>query len=87
VDPQGSGMEYSGHLGHFLYNAHRCCKNCQIIFAAWTPGGDNQNAGFIDRELTPVNAEARRILADIKASDELKRVYQRSSWAVAEPSA
>jgi hypothetical protein len=69
VDPNGSGQDYSGHLGAYVYNAERCCKNCQIIFAAFEPGGDVENGpGFYaPRELTPINREAKRLLAEVWA--------------------
>jgi hypothetical protein len=62
VDPECSGADYSGHLGHYVYNAKRCCRNCTMVFAAWAPGGDVENGpGFGHRELTPVNGPAKRI--------------------------
>jgi len=74
VDKDGSGMDYSGHLGSYVYNATRCCKNCQIIFAAWKPGGDvDSGPSFIDHELTAVNPAAARILAEIRAAMQLRR--------------
>ena len=69
VDPDGSGADYSGHLGAIVYNAERCCKNCSIIFAAWKPGEDVENGpAFCHDELTPVNAPARRIMAEAGAA-------------------
>ncbi len=73
VDPSGSGMDYSGHLGKIVYNAERCCKNCQVIFAAWRPGGDVPNGpSFIDSELQAVNPAARRMLEEIEAVKRLR---------------
>lgn len=70
---EGSGQDWSGHQGAYVYNATRCCSNCCIIFAAWAPGGDVDNGpSFVPHELRPVNAAARRILAVAmtKAPDE-----------------
>jgi hypothetical protein len=73
VDPDGSGMEYSGHLGRVVYNAERCCKNCQVIFAAWRPGGDVANGpSFVDSELQAVSPAARRMLEEIEAVKRLR---------------
>ena len=83
VDPDVSGAEYSGHLGSYVYNAERCCKNCEMIFAAFAPGGDVENGpGFVDTELTAVNPAARRILAEIQVS---KRRYSSTEFALATP--
>ncbi len=74
VDKDHSGEEYSGHLGAYVYNATRCCTKCQVIFGAWKPGGDVDNGpGFADHELTPVNAAAARLLADIQAHPRYHR--------------
>jgi hypothetical protein len=83
VDPEGSGMDWSGHLGSYVYNAKRCCKNCTVIFAAFSPGGDVDNGpGFIGGELEPVNPAASRILADIRTTQGLRR-SESSSFALA----
>lgn len=84
VDPDGSGMDYHGHEGSYVYNAQRCCKNCQMVWAAWEPGGNNNELGLGDHELTPINAEARKIIAEINASKELRRNWRdtRTAYAV-----
>ncbi len=70
VDPDGSGMDYSGHEGSYVYNAQRCCKNCTLIFAAFAPGGDVDNGPeFCHGELTPINGAARRMMAEVKAKN------------------
>lgn len=84
VDPDGSGMDYHSHLGSYVYNAKRCCKNCEMIFAAWEPGGDVDNGpGFVEGELTPVNNEAKRVVAEIESAKELRRNWTRTGYAVA----
>lgn len=84
IDPDGSGMDYRGHLGATVYNGTRCCKNCQIIFGAFSPGGDVDNGpSFTDTELTAVNPAARRILAEIETC---KRRYSSTEFALATPS-
>lgn len=81
VDPNGSGMDYAGHLGAYVYNAKRCCLNCQIIFAAWEPGGDVDNGpSFATRELRPINGAASRMFKDACAG---LRTYRRSSFGLA----
>lgn len=63
VDPEGSGLDYSGHLGKVLVNAKRCCENCTVIFGtigSWTDFGP-----FIQGELSPLNDEARAVEAEI----------------------
>jgi hypothetical protein len=83
VDPEGSGMDYRGLLGATIYNGSRCCKNCEIIFGAFSPGGDVDNGpSFIDTELTAVNPAARRILAEVAVS---KRRYSTTEFALATP--
>ncbi len=68
VDPQGSGMDFSGHLGAYIYNAKRCCLNCETLFGAFRPGGDVENGPqFIHHELKPVNPEASQLLDEILA--------------------
>lgn len=79
VDPDGSGMDYSGHLGLYVYNAKRCCQHCTIIFAAWTPGGEvDDGPCFGHRELTPVNPAAKRIMAEIDPHLPEGRHYDKS---------
>ena len=72
VAPYGSGMEYSGHQGAYVYNARRCCKNCQNIQASWTPSGA-VDAMFWDQELTPINQSAARMSAEIQEMERLRR--------------
>ena len=31
VDPEGSGMDYCGHLGRTVENVKRCCDNCTVV--------------------------------------------------------
>ena len=64
VDPEGSGMDFHGHLGKTLINAKRCCKNCQCIFGQIETIEDF--GPFINGELEPLNDEAKQILEEIK---------------------
>lgn len=77
VDPHGSGMDYHGHLGSYVYNGKRCCESCQVLFAAFKPGGDVDDgpAFYAPTELTPINPAAERILAEIEAgmSEDARR--------------
>jgi len=69
IDPDGSGADYSGHLGAYVYNAQRCCPNCSVVFAAWTSGGDVEDGpSFAHGELSPVNGPAREIHATCQAA-------------------
>jgi hypothetical protein len=78
IDEDGSGMELSGHLGSYVYNAKRCCKNCTTIFAVFKPGGDVDNGTqFCHGELTPVNAAARLVMDEVLAKS-------RTMWGTAE---
>ena len=73
VDPDGSGEDYGGHLGAYIYNAERCCLNCQMIFGSFSPKeGADGGPGFIDHELEPVNARARKLMAEVQASKKWK---------------
>jgi hypothetical protein len=68
-DPDGSGMDYRGHLGSHVFNAKRCCNNCTIIFAAFAPGSDVDNGPcFVPGELKPINGAAKRLQAEIDVS-------------------
>jgi len=60
IDPNGSGMDYSNHLGNLVDDAKRCCKNCTIIFA-----GDGEFGPFTRQELEPLNDAARKIHLEI----------------------
>jgi len=63
IDPEGSGMDWSGHLGAIVTDAFRCCENCTIIFGSID---DINNFGpFIIGELEPLNEEAEKLLANI----------------------
>ena len=65
IDPDGSGLDFSGHLGRVVTDATRCCKNCSVIFGtigSWTDFGP-----FVMGELSPLNDEARAIEAEIQA--------------------
>ena len=78
VDPEGSGMDYAGHLGVTIYNGARCCKNCTIIFGSFaqvsydpsqpeTADNDPRPIGpFVAGELAPLNEEARQIVEEIQ---------------------
>lgn len=61
IDPEGSGVEWSGHLGSLVLDAHRCCGNCTLIFA-----GDGEFGPFVLGELEPLNEAAENLLAVIK---------------------
>ena len=63
--------DWTHTAGDVVYNAKRCCKNCQLIFAAWLPCGDvdvDNGPSFVHWELTPMNRPARRLMASIEAS-------------------
>lgn len=68
IDPEGSGMDYSGHFGAIVTNAKRCCKNCTVIFG--TVGKNTDFGPFVPGELEPVNEEARAILKEIENYEE-----------------
>lgn len=58
-DPEGSGMDYAGHLGMTVTDARRCCQNCCVIFGTIR---DNGEIGpFIPGELEPLNEEAQEM--------------------------
>lgn len=64
IDPDGSGMDYDGHLGMTVTNAKRCCENCTCIFGTIN---DNKDFGpFIRGELEPLNDEAKQIVEVIE---------------------
>ena len=60
IDPNGSGMDYSGHLGHTV-KATRCCDNCTCLF-----GEDGKFGPFIPGELEPLDERAHKILRNMK---------------------
>lgn len=78
VDPEGSGMEWSGHFGANIYNAKRCCLNCAVIFGSFVSGvchdpnkpesadNDPRPVGLVYGELEPLNEEAQEILKEIE---------------------
>lgn len=78
VDPDGSGMDWHGHLGSTIYNAKRCCDNCTVIFGAFeghpfdptqpeSSSNDPRPVGLLYNELVPLNQEAKEIFAEIEA--------------------
>lgn len=62
IDPEGSGLDFSGHLNFTVENAKRCCKNCTII---WGTIGNTEVGPFVRGELEPLNEEAKQILEQI----------------------
>lgn len=69
-DHQGSGIDYSGHLGQTVTNARRCCKNCQVIFG--TIGTNTCFGPFILGELEPLNDAAKNLLDEISKRNDVK---------------
>lgn len=64
IDPEGSGMDYGGHLGMVVTDAKRCCPRCCIIFGTI---GDNSDFGpFVPGELAPLNQEADHLMKEIE---------------------
>lgn len=61
IDPDGSGMGWSGHMGSMVKQARRCCKNCTIIVG--DVKGFPEAVGFTPKELESINDEARALLA------------------------
>ena len=77
IDPDGSGMDWSGHLGKLVRNAKRCCTNCTVIFGSL---GDNDQFGpFVPGELAPLNDEAENILNEIN-SFRMANGYKTFTW-------
>lgn len=66
IDPEGSGIEWSGHLGSIIDNAKRCCENCSCIWSG-------EYGPFITGELEPLNDEAKEMLEIIKAFEEKEK--------------
>jgi hypothetical protein len=64
IDPDGSGMDWKGHLWATIGKARRCCKNCQCI---WGERNGYEIGPFIPGELSPLNAAARKIQDEINA--------------------
>lgn len=67
VDPQGSGMDWQGHLGRVVTRGRRCCENCSIIVATLGHPDNKWEVLFTRSELKPLNAEAEDVLAAIGA--------------------
>lgn len=71
VDTEGSGMDFYGHLGHVVFQAKRCCKNCSCIFGIvrrsvrtshiFTCANELKFGPFIPGELKALNKAAREI--------------------------
>lgn len=65
IDPEGSGMDWLGHLGRVVTRGQRCCENCSIIIATLGHPDNKWEVGFTTRELRPLNAEAQTVLDEI----------------------
>ncbi len=65
IDPEGSGMDYAGHMGKTVYNAKRCCENCTVIFGDMS--GLTDVGPFLLNELEPTNEEALEVRREIDA--------------------
>ncbi len=74
VDPEGSGVEYAGHLDMTVTGAKRCCSRCTVIFGTM---GTTQDVGpFVPGELEPLNDEAKALVREIDAfRDRLGRQF------------
>lgn len=68
IDPEGSGMDWSNHLGT-IFNGRRCCKNYTIVF-----GTDGNFGPFVIGELEPLNYEAIEVMWDILIHREERRI-------------
>jgi hypothetical protein len=71
VDPEGSGIDWSGHLGKTIHGARRCCQRCTIIFGYL---GHYEIGPFVRGELEPLDDEARRTY------DEIERFAKTQSY-------
>ncbi len=60
IDPNGSGIDWSGHLG-MVFDGVRCCKNCTVIF------GPHDLGPFILGELESADDAAQEIMDEILA--------------------
>lgn len=67
IDPEGSGIDWSGHLGK-VFDGKRCCKNCTIIF-----GSDGNFGPFVMGELEPLDDDAKAIMNEILMYCEIER--------------
>ena len=65
IDPDGSGLDWDGHLGAIITQARRCCANCTCIWGVPKnyPGYDI--GPFVPGELKPLNCAARKIQDEI----------------------
>lgn len=63
IDPDGSGIDYSGHLNAVIDNAKRCCVRCTIIFGQIK---GHEIGPFVRGELEPLNDEARKVHDEIE---------------------
>jgi len=83
VDPEGSGIDYSGHLGATITNAKRCCPRCTCIFGRILSNGkvsDGEPIGpFIQGELRPLNESAIAIQKEIEDFVASKREIHAST--------
>lgn len=78
IDNTQGPRDYEVPVGTYVYNGHRCCKNCQVIFSALVPGGDWQNGpSFVDYELKPMNREAKSLQLELDAA----RIYREHGQA------
>lgn len=80
IDPEGSGMDWQGHLGRVITNAERCCENCLIIIGTLGHPANKWEVGFVPGELRPLNDAARVIEAEIAV--ETNRLLSNSSFYV-----
>lgn len=71
IDPQGSGMDWSGHLGLHVTEARRCCQNCTLIFG-WLGAFRGDMVGFCHEELKPLNSEAHALYKSIGEALQLQ---------------
>ena len=69
IDPEGSGMDWSGHLGKTIRGAERCCERCTVIFGYLS---HVEIGPFVRGELEPLDDEARRIHDEIEAFARVK---------------
>src|ERR1041384_8296693 len=79
VDPEGSGLDWGGHLGATIYHARRCCRNCSVIFGSFTSNRQDYDptqpesasndptpvGPFIPGELAPLNQAARDMIQEM----------------------
>lgn len=80
IDPEGSGMDWAGHLG-YLVDGLRCCSNCSVIFHS-----DGNFGPFIQGELESLDDEAELMLLDIGWDEEISKKNHETKWVVVESS-